>query len=204
MTRALIAALSPAMRAGLRALLAGSSVEVVGESAWLDQVDAGIERYEVLVVASDELLPSLSDVAEESDAVALVVLSDDQATLARMRAMPFRGWALLPLDIGGDELEIAIRAAASGLAVVPPALAVHLSAPMAERESEELIEPLTDRESEVLRLLSQGLPNKQIARALEISEHTVKFHVSAIFGKLDATSRTEAVAKGARYGLIVL
>ena len=66
------------------------------------------------------------------------------------------------------------------------------------------IDALTPRESEVLRLLAEGLPNKEMARTLEISEHTVKFHLAAIFGKLRATSRTEAVAIGIRRGLVMI
>jgi DNA-binding NarL/FixJ family response regulator len=63
---------------------------------------------------------------------------------------------------------------------------------------------LTGREQEVLQLLSQGLSNKLIARQLQISEHTVKFHVSALYTKLEASSRTEAISRGARLGLITL
>ena len=65
-------------------------------------------------------------------------------------------------------------------------------------------EALTAREREVLELLSRGLPNKLIARRLQISEHTVKFHVSSIYAKLGATSRTDAVSRGVRRGLITL
>ena len=65
-------------------------------------------------------------------------------------------------------------------------------------------EALTAREREVLELLSRGLPNKLIARRLEISEHTVKFHVSSIYAKLGASSRTDAVSRGVRRGLITL
>jgi DNA-binding NarL/FixJ family response regulator len=71
-------------------------------------------------------------------------------------------------------------------------------------EDEEEAEELTEREGEVLQLLAQGLANKQIALSLEISEHTVKFHVSSIYAKLGVTNRTEAVRRGARLGLIVL
>ena len=71
-------------------------------------------------------------------------------------------------------------------------------------EQEELLEELTDREGEILQLLARGLANKQIAAHLGISEHTVKFHVSAIYSKLGVTNRTEAVSRGARLGLIVL
>jgi len=66
------------------------------------------------------------------------------------------------------------------------------------------VEALTAREREVLELLSRGLPNKLIARRLQISEHTVKFHVSSIYAKLGATSRTDAVSRGVRRGLITL
>jgi DNA-binding NarL/FixJ family response regulator len=67
-----------------------------------------------------------------------------------------------------------------------------------------LVEPLTPRELEVLRLMAEGLPNKGIAQRLEISEHTVKFHVNAILGKLGVESRTEAVVRATRLGLILL
>jgi DNA-binding NarL/FixJ family response regulator len=71
-------------------------------------------------------------------------------------------------------------------------------------QPEELREPLTTREREVLRLLAAGLGNKEIAAKLSISEHTAKFHVASILGKLGAASRTEAVALGMRHGLILL
>ena len=67
-----------------------------------------------------------------------------------------------------------------------------------------LVEPLTPRELEVLRLMAEGLPNKTIAARLEISEHTVKFHVNTILGKLGVASRTEAVVRATRLGLILL
>jgi DNA-binding NarL/FixJ family response regulator len=69
---------------------------------------------------------------------------------------------------------------------------------------EELAEALTPREGEVLQMLASGLGNKEIAAKLAISEHTVKFHVASILGKLGATSRTEAVSLGIRRGLIML
>jgi DNA-binding NarL/FixJ family response regulator len=69
---------------------------------------------------------------------------------------------------------------------------------------EELTEPLTPREREVLRLLASGLGNKEIAAKLKISEHTAKFHVASILGKLGAASRAEAVSIGMRNGLILL
>jgi DNA-binding CsgD family transcriptional regulator len=68
----------------------------------------------------------------------------------------------------------------------------------------EAIEPLTARERDVLQMLSQGLGNKEIAARLKISEHTVKFHIASILGKLGASTRTEAVSVALRRGLILL
>jgi DNA-binding NarL/FixJ family response regulator len=75
---------------------------------------------------------------------------------------------------------------------------------LALEQTDDLAEELTDRESQVLQLLGQGFPNKQIALQLAMSEHTAKFHVSAIYAKLGVTNRTEAVRRGVRLGLIVL
>jgi DNA-binding NarL/FixJ family response regulator len=96
---------------------------------------------------------------------------------------------------------------AQGLVVLSLPLASTLVGPRNAVQTLEgggLPEPLTARETEVLELLSQGLSNKLIARRLNISEHTVKFHVSSIYTKLDASSRTDAVSRGARLGLITL
>jgi DNA-binding NarL/FixJ family response regulator len=72
------------------------------------------------------------------------------------------------------------------------------------KEDTELAEPLTPREREVLGLLGDGLGNREIAARLNISEHTIKFHIRSILGKLGASSRTEAVSRGLRSGLIEL
>jgi two-component system, NarL family, nitrate/nitrite response regulator NarL len=87
--------------------------------------------------------------------------------------------------------------------VLDPALAGALVAARTELPALP-VEALTPREVDVLRLLGEGLPNKAIARRLGISEHTVKFHVNAILGKLGASSRTEAVVRATRLGLILL
>ncbi len=71
-------------------------------------------------------------------------------------------------------------------------------------EAEQVVDPLTERERQVLQLTAQGLANKQIASSLEISENTVKFHLSSLYAKLGVTSRTEAVRAGARRGWVVL
>ena len=79
-----------------------------------------------------------------------------------------------------------------------------LRAPRPSSDDETLWEPLTPREVQVLELLAEGLPNKAIASRLDISDQTVKFHVSAICGKLGAANRTDAVRRAVRRGLITL
>lgn len=112
------------------------------------------------------------------------------------------GRALLPRDVDAETLLAAARAATQGLLVLDPQLAADLL-PAAESDLAP-IEELTPRESEVLQLLAEGLTNKAIAQQLHISNHTVKFHVNAILRKLRAQSRTEAVVKATRMGLILL
>lgn len=107
-------------------------------------------------------------------------------------------WGALPLDASADELCAAIRALAAGLVVASgPLLAA--AGPRTLTQG-----TLTERETEILGLLAKGLANKQIALQLGISEHTVKFHISSIYAKLNATSRTQAVREGLRSGLIAL
>jgi DNA-binding CsgD family transcriptional regulator len=77
-----------------------------------------------------------------------------------------------------------------------------LSRPAPSRPQEPLVEALTAREHDVLALVADGLPNREIARTLGISEHTVKFHLASIFGKLGVSTRTEAVQRGLRLGVI--
>jgi DNA-binding NarL/FixJ family response regulator len=113
---------------------------------------------------------------------------------------------LLLRDVSAVELAAAVHAVASGLTVLDPEVASVFGRgrrPSAAN-AEPLSEPLTERELEVLRELALGLPNKAIALRLGISEHTVKYHVGEILGKLDAASRTEAVMLGARRGLLPL
>ncbi|HET6605485.1 MAG TPA: response regulator transcription factor [Rhodopila sp.] len=107
---------------------------------------------------------------------------------------------LLPPDASADQLDTALRAVAAGLLVRAPQLPAARGG-FAAADDAPL---LTPREREILGLLGEGLSNKAMARRLGISVHTVKFHLEALFSKLDATSRAEAVAKGLRGGVIEL
>ena len=99
------------------------------------------------------------------------------------------------------ELEAVVRAVEAGFVVLEPS---SLRSVMAMTSTELLAPPLTPREIDVLNALAEGHGNKQIAARLGISEHTVKTHLAAIFEKLEASNRTEAVMAGARLGLILL
>lgn len=118
--------------------------------------------------------------------------------------------AILARDADAGDLQLAVQAAEAGFVLLHPtwarALAPDNTLPELDASADDiaagLIEELTARESEVLRLVSLGLGNKEIAGRLAISDHTVKFHISSILGKLHAGSRTEAVSLGIRKGLI--
>lgn len=132
------------------------------------------------------------------DGPPIVALVRDEDAGAAALAAGARGILFRGAD--ARQLAMTLRAAAEGLVVIAPEIADRMrGAPAAEP-----VEPLTPREREVLELLAQGLPNKQIADRLGISDHTVKFHVNAITNKLGAQSRTEAVVRAARLGLILL
>jgi DNA-binding NarL/FixJ family response regulator len=131
----------------------------------------------------------------------VLALLGGSARAAALWAAGARG--LLPRPASAAALAAAAGAIAQGMAVVDPAFVDPIPwtpAPLDGRPLEEL----TAREREVLQLLAEGLPNKSIAQRLDISEHTVKFHVNAILRKLGAQSRTEAVVQATRLGLILL
>jgi DNA-binding NarL/FixJ family response regulator len=131
----------------------------------------------------------------------VVALLSDQEQAAGVWQSGVRGMLLRDMD--SDKLLAAAQAAASGLVAVEPKLAGSLL-PSAYPSDFTPDEPLTPREMEVLQRLAEGLTNKAIAQELGISEHTIKFHVNAIMGKLHAQSRTEAVVRATRLGLILL
>ncbi len=105
----------------------------------------------------------------------------------------------------GEQVIAAVRAVAHGLVILhPEELRIALPDRRSGAVRETLQEPLTPRETDVLRHIADGLSNKEIADRLAISEHTVKFHVASIMSKLDATSRTEAVTAAIRLGLLMI
>jgi DNA-binding NarL/FixJ family response regulator len=193
---------SPALRAGLRALLSSDKTIRILNDSLDDENEADV----VITSASPALLSkpltslNKNNGLHDSPSAATLFLSDDPfngASRDELRRL-IGVWGVLPSDASAEELTAAVHALSQGLIVGTATL-------LFESESEPLSHgPLTDRESEVLGLLSKGLANKQIALALGISEHTVKFHVSSIYTKLNVTNRTEAVREGLRGGWIAL
>jgi DNA-binding NarL/FixJ family response regulator len=127
--------------------------------------------------------------------IVLLITEPDSGIFNRIRRAGTGG--LLQADASPEQIIQSIKAVAAGLTVFDTALE-------AMSDAESTIDPLTPREREVLQLLSDGLGNKEIASKLNISEHTIKFHIRSILGKLGAASRTEAVTRGLRSGLIEL
>lgn len=194
MIRVLLNVPSPALRAGLRALLSSdNTIRVVNDS--LDEDDLRAEA-DVVITPASQVSFSING-SDPSSSTATLFLGDDQLNVREL-TRSLRVWGVLPTDASAEELTAAVHALSQGLIVGTSTL-------LFETESEPLSHgPLTDRESEVLGLLAKGLANKQIAVALGISEHTVKFHVSSIYAKLNVTNRTEAVREGLRGGWIAL
>jgi DNA-binding NarL/FixJ family response regulator len=198
---------SPALRAGLRALLSSDEdIRIVNNSlAEESEADVVITSASPASFSEDEFDPSSQGLqsrghrldAIEAGQAAILFLSDDQLNVRAVRRLS-RVWGILPTDVSAEELTAAVHALSQGLIVGTSTL-------LFESESEPIAHgPLTERELEVLGLLAKGLANKQIALALGISEHTVKFHVSSIYTKLNVTNRTEAVRAGLRGGWIAL
>lgn len=212
MIRVFIVAASPLARAGLENLLAAREVEVVASNSTIDalaEMLADAAPDVVLVDSSGEpfepMLEAIVASGLASD-VSVVILGDGITPIASADALRAGIRAALPTDISPEQLVAALQAAASGLLVLHPAFASEglPAGSAAPRVLDELAESLTRRELEVLQMLATGLGNKEIAARLNISEHTAKFHVASILGKLGAGSRTEAVSLGIRRGLVLL
>ncbi len=206
MIRVLVTAESAVARAGLEALLQERpNFEVVGSARTLDEAAAGIQRLtpDVVVVDVSHDLPELA----AAPLTATVLLTHDTQPEWIRDALRSGVRAVLPAEASAEEIAAAVEAVAAGLVVVDARdLEGVIGALAAAPRGPALVEaqPLTAREIEVLRMIAEGDGNKAIAWKLGISEHTVKFHVASIMGKLGASSRTEAVSLGIRRGLILL
>jgi NarL family two-component system response regulator LiaR len=196
------------IRQGLRMYLAlDPELEVVGEAANGAEALRLACELEPDVVLMDLLMPVMDGIAAteamrrelpEVEVIALTSVLEDSAVYGAMRAGAI-GYLLK--DTEADELCRAIKAAAAGQVQLSPPVAARL---LREVPGPQQPEPLTERETEVLRQLAQGKSNKEIAAALVIAEKTARTHVSSILSKLGVTSRTQAALHAVRSGLVSL
>lgn len=189
----------PLLRAELGGFLDGLGLALLAELEPADLEDFlhDSDGLDVLVwdVDVNDTLPALN-------MPLLALVPDPEAATYALRS---GATGVLSRDADGERLRTALRALTDGLAVLEPAFlsVLELDADPDTDFGADL-EPLTPRERDVLNLLAEGLPNKAIAKRLGVSEHTVKFHLNAVLGKLGARSRTAAVTKAVRAGLLTL
>lgn len=200
-TRVYVIATDPLARAGLVAMLGAlEDIEIVGQGDSASDLSA----YTFDVIVWDfgpENESAINEMLEYDDSeLSVVALIADESFAATTFASGVS--QILPRTASSDLLRTSISSALQGMVAMP---IEYLNAIANERKmpntaSSETI--LTPRESQVIRLLAEGSTNRQIGFDLEISEHTVKFHINSIMGKLGAQSRTEAVVLATRSGLI--
>jgi DNA-binding NarL/FixJ family response regulator len=207
--RVFVLARSTVVRAGLQSIVQGSSVlELAGASEWAHFLQCDLEGVDVVLADLGEIEHEVADSLGKLP-VPVVLLLDawdawdawDRGTLGDLLRSGIRG--ILSTESAAGEIEGAIQAVTAGLLAMAPAASALLLGEL-RTPADALLEPLSDRELEVLNLIAEGLSNKIIAYRLAISEHTVKTHVTAILAKLGAASRTEAVAQAVRRGLLML
>lgn len=228
MLRAIVLAPTSAQREQLRSLAQSSDVEIAGETGDAARAHALASSSDVLIVWGPQLLSlvadrldpevdehaladGLVDVTAIADggvkAYAIVAVTNDRRVTTTLETLPVRGWAVVLEDATREELRAAIAAADAGMGAMPVewlARAMPRNRALEWDADGVADERLTVREQEVLEWLSQGLSNRRIAERLGISEHTVKFHINAIYGKLGASTRTEAVNHALRRGWLRL
>jgi len=203
--RIAVAATSAVRRAELESIvrshaefhLAGSFGAVASLASFVRNND-----LDVIVIDTDSIRDLL---LEPTSDAAIVLLTEVTEARSISRLLRSGVHAILSRESDPDDVLSAIYASYDGLVLLSTPTAESLAALFGDQPLEveaELSEEITSRETDVLRMLAQGLVNKDIAARLGISEHTVKFHISSILDKLGASTRTEAVTLGIRRGLI--
>jgi two-component system, NarL family, response regulator YdfI len=199
--RVLVAAASAFRRGGLEEIvqsepdlhLAGSTGALVRLALVAQNANA-----DVVLIDSDSLPEALA-----SSTAAIVLLTSTAGARDISRFLKVGVRAILARESDADDIVAAIHTAYGGQVLLSAEAAEGLAAIFGDQQEEAaMLEEISVREAEVLRLLAEGLANKDVARRLGISEHTVKFHISSILEKLGAATRTEAVTLGIRRGLI--
>ncbi len=200
------------MREGLATLLAlADDIEIVGQAADGQEAIDLAKRHKPNVVLMDIQMPHVDGIAAtqviraalpDTKVIMLTTFSDDEYLMAGLRAGAI-GYLLK--DMPSEQLVEAIRAAAKGQSPIGPEMArklVNLVTQSPTISKSSVVSELSDREIEVLKLIADGLSNKEIAEQLVIAEGTAKNHVSNILSKLEARDRAQAVARAKELGLV--
>src|ERR1035438_9035896 len=202
--RIAIAATSAVRRAGLESIIRShAEFQLAGSFGSVASLAPFARNSELDVIVIDSTIHDL--LLEPTSEAAIVLLTEvsDARSISRLLRSGVR--AILSRESEPDDVLSAIFAVYDGLVLLSMPTAESLAAVFGDQPlqvEDELSEEIPSRETDVLRMLAEGLVNKDIAARLGISEHTVKFHISSILDKLGASTRTEAVTRGIRRGLI--
>lgn len=205
--RICIVAPAPALQAGLKSMVAGLEIiDKVYSTSSLQEFNIYRTITDILLLSpGEESATDLEQVLDDSSITGVLIMVADEKEHGRLIPEDSDiAWGVLPLTATDEQLEAALRAIAAGLSTGTPEMVYFRQDVERSVLEDPLVDPLTDRELQVLQLLARGRANKQIALELSISEHTVKFHISSIYTKLGAGNRTEAVRFGVRRGLVLL
>jgi len=209
----------PLLRQGIMHTFDGmKGIEVVGESRLTDKMPGTIEVMppDVAIVDIDSnpdnginLASRIKQITPSTAVIILVSRIDDEQLFEAIKS---RASAYMNKEINGEQLFKIVKSVARGEQPINeslgnrPKVAAHVLSKFydmyQQQEVKTLISPLTSRETEIVDYMAQGYANKQIANKLDISEQTIKNHVTSILSKLDANARTEAVVKAIKRGLI--
>jgi NarL family two-component system response regulator YdfI len=206
MTRVFLVAESSRVRERLEEALESADLEIAGVAPDLEMIrEADLTGVDVMLAQTDDEAPGevLENVTDSGalEMTRVVLLMEEAAPSWVIQALRAGVRGILPQEVDGNQLSAAIKAITQGLVVLYPSEDQRTRSTGAEPY---VVETLTPREKEVLLMLGQGKSNKEIAARLKISEHTAKFHVASVLGKLGAATRAEAVSIAMRRGLILL
>ena len=206
----IVIAISPVIRMGLSAMLEDNlELTVVKSGSDIDSLTDEIIELQPDVVLLDWNSSDFESISQSQQFISATIILLNELEDIDFKAILNAGVkGILPQTSTESEIIAAVKAVASGLVVLHPEIINNLQLQTPTNLQPQIdikfIQTLTPREIEILQMLTPGLSNKAIAKQLNISDHTVKFHVSSIFQKLNVSTRTEAVAVGVRLGLIML
>ena len=212
--RVLVASASAVRRTGLETIIKTTPpLKLVSSAHGISALSAQAREFQPDIILADleradpNFIALVSSIWQAHAAPIFVLLIDAPNSGWTSRALRAGVKAILPRDALSEEIFSAIQAVHAGFVILDPEVTQELARHVHLESADHVpaaFDELTTREIEVLRMMAEGLGNKQIASRLGISDHTIKFHISSILDKLGASSRTEAVTLGIRMGLILL